>query len=513
MAEDDLEETFGPEGAKLFRELKVRECERRRVFAAFTKRVRGLPTVKRAEAWLRFVVEHRDHWGDEEALTHLTASGHSMTEAVRETREEWRAEEADALRRYEDSRANSREPNPNASGRAVASLQGIRRVRDLSRWELQNFWSFHDNQEFHIDAVMLRAVEICEIGGFDDWWDRVAKEETENAVRGGLEQIPASYWLFAMSRCRYAQQLMPIALERTLERVQLPNSNDASGPWRVFYGGDGKKAPLYATHNGLAANMAFAASALRADFGSVALGAARELVRNQMADGWWPPYDCLDIPSPDITARAVLALAAVKPVGYRNSVQRAASWLVGQQDEAGYWHDRGQPDAVYLTVLVLDALAAAGTTTTERKPSSLGRKRVLGPFKVALSFPGDMRPQVESLAHALRDRLPADSVFYDSFYKAELARPNLDQVLSGIYRHQSELVVVFVGESYQQREWCGLEWRAVRDIVKARQDESVMFVKVDDGPVDGLLSIDGYIDFRTTSAEELVAAVLTRMKR
>jgi hypothetical protein len=54
--------------------------------------------------------------------------------------------------------------------------------------------------------------------------------------------------------------------------------------------------------------------------------------------------------------------------------------------------------------------------------------------------------------------------------------------------------VVFLCAEYAQKEWCGLEWRAIRDIIKTKRDDQVMFVRFDDCPVDGFLSIDGYVD-------------------
>jgi hypothetical protein len=48
----------------------------------------------------------------------------------------------------------------------------------------------------------------------------------------------------------------------------------------------------------------------------------------------------------------------------------------------------------------------------------------------------------------------------------------------------------------QGREWCSIEFRAIRDIIKQKQHERVMFVRMDDGAVDGVFSIDGYVDAR-----------------
>src|SRR3546814_10706368 len=51
-------------------------------------------------------------------------------------------------------------------------------------------------------------------------------------------------------------------------------------------------------------------------------------------------------------------------------------------------------------------------------------------------------------------------IFYDYNYQAFLARPNLDKLLSKIYREQAKLIVVFLSEDYQRKPWPGLEFRS-----------------------------------------------------
>jgi hypothetical protein len=50
-------------------------------------------------------------------------------------------------------------------------------------------------------------------------------------------------------------------------------------------------------------------------------------------------------------------------------------------------------------------------------------------------------------------------VYYDEWYQAEMARPNMDSYLQSIYHDQSELIVPFLCEDYERKEWCGLECR------------------------------------------------------
>ena len=133
-------------------------------------------------------------------------------------------------------------------------------------------------------------------------------------------------------------------------------------------------------------------------------------------------------------------------------------------------------------------------------------------FKVALSFPGEKRDFVSKIAKSLSDRLGQNNVFYDKYYEPELARPNLDTVLQKVYHDNSDLVVVFLCQEYEQKEWCGLEWRAIRDLIKKRRDEDIMLMRFDGSEISGLYSIDGYIDLGERSPSEAVNLICRRLE-
>jgi hypothetical protein len=133
-------------------------------------------------------------------------------------------------------------------------------------------------------------------------------------------------------------------------------------------------------------------------------------------------------------------------------------------------------------------------------------------FHVALSFPGEHRAFVNDIADALAKKLTKGKVFYDKWYEAELARPNLDTYLQKIYGKESDLVVIFLCEAYEQKEWCHLEARAIRELIKQRRDDEVMFVRVDDGDVSGVFSGDGYIDANEREAAEVASLIRGRLK-
>lgn len=132
-------------------------------------------------------------------------------------------------------------------------------------------------------------------------------------------------------------------------------------------------------------------------------------------------------------------------------------------------------------------------------------------FDVALSFPGEIRGYIEPIVAEIEREIGPNSYFYDRNYVAQLARPSLDDLLQDIYRNRSKLVVVFLCEKYQEKEWCGIEFRAIKEIIMERQHEKVMYVKMDDGQVQGVFKTDGYIDGRAHSPAEMAGFIQERI--
>ncbi|MGC1377715.1 MAG: TIR domain-containing protein [Anaerolineales bacterium] len=132
-------------------------------------------------------------------------------------------------------------------------------------------------------------------------------------------------------------------------------------------------------------------------------------------------------------------------------------------------------------------------------------------FDVALSFPGEVRPFIEKIVEELEKNIGPNSYFYDNNYVSQLARPSLDTLLQDIYRKRSRLVVVFLCGGYQRKEWCGIEFRAIKEIIMERDDKKIMFVKMDDGIVDGVFKTDGYIDGRKYQPKDIARFIHERI--
>ena len=133
-------------------------------------------------------------------------------------------------------------------------------------------------------------------------------------------------------------------------------------------------------------------------------------------------------------------------------------------------------------------------------------------FKVAFSFPGELRDFVREVVARVKDGLTGESVFYDDDFVAQLARPNLDNLLQAVYLNNSDLFVVFLSADYERKMWCGVEWRAIRAVINNKADESVMLVRADDAAIPGIFPQDGYIDMSRFTPEQVAGFVLQRAR-
>ncbi|MFT6910588.1 MAG: hypothetical protein ACJAS1_007320, partial [Oleiphilaceae bacterium] len=133
-------------------------------------------------------------------------------------------------------------------------------------------------------------------------------------------------------------------------------------------------------------------------------------------------------------------------------------------------------------------------------------------FEIALSFPGEKRTYVENVVKNLLKTLYKEEVFYDNHFKSQISQPNADTILQNVYRHNSKLIVVFLCSEYAEKDWCGLECRAIRDIIKTQNSQKVMLIKFDQEEIEGFFSIDGHIDANTHTEDQVSKLILERLE-
>lgn len=132
-------------------------------------------------------------------------------------------------------------------------------------------------------------------------------------------------------------------------------------------------------------------------------------------------------------------------------------------------------------------------------------------FRIAFSFAGEKRAYVERVAALLAERFGEAAILYDKYLEAEFARARLGRYLPKLYHEESELVVVVVCGVYSHKEWCGLEWDAILDLLKQRREGEVLLSRFDYATVEGLYSDTGFIELDDKTPEQAAKLILERL--
>src|SRR5258707_844173 len=132
-------------------------------------------------------------------------------------------------------------------------------------------------------------------------------------------------------------------------------------------------------------------------------------------------------------------------------------------------------------------------------------------FRIAFSFDGEKRDFVEQVAAILAGRFSEDEILYDKYHEAEFARARLGRYLPKLYHDESDLVVAVICQDYSKKEWPGLEWDAVFDLLKQRKEAEVMLCRFDHATVEGLFSDAGYVELDHKTPWATAELVLERL--
>lgn len=132
-------------------------------------------------------------------------------------------------------------------------------------------------------------------------------------------------------------------------------------------------------------------------------------------------------------------------------------------------------------------------------------------FRVAFSFAGERRAFVADVAAILAGSFGEPAILYDKYHEAEFARRDLGIYLPDLYHDQSDLVVVVVCPDYDEKEWTGLEWVAIHDLLKQRKDGEVMLSRFDHATAKGIHSNAGWIDLDHKTPAQAATLILERL--
>ena len=132
-------------------------------------------------------------------------------------------------------------------------------------------------------------------------------------------------------------------------------------------------------------------------------------------------------------------------------------------------------------------------------------------FLIAFSFAGEKRDYVAQVAAILAKRFGELAILYDKYHEAEFARRNLGIYLPELYHKQSDLVVMVVCPDYNVKQWTGLEWAAIHDLLSKRNDDEVMLCRFGQAMVTGLYSTAGFIELDHKTPEQTASLILERL--
>ena len=134
-------------------------------------------------------------------------------------------------------------------------------------------------------------------------------------------------------------------------------------------------------------------------------------------------------------------------------------------------------------------------------------------FKIAFSFAGEKRDFVKRVADLLAQRFGEAAILYDKNHEAEFANPDLAFDLPTLYKNKADLIVVVFCPDYENKEWCGLEWRAIYSIIKEGGAKQIMLSRFDHTDGKGLYGLAGFVELDHKTPEEFAILILERLAR
>jgi hypothetical protein len=132
-------------------------------------------------------------------------------------------------------------------------------------------------------------------------------------------------------------------------------------------------------------------------------------------------------------------------------------------------------------------------------------------FRVAFSFAGEKRDFIAKVAAILAEQFGEDQILYDKYHEAEFSRRDLGIYLPDLYHDEADLVVAVVCPDYDKKEWTGLEWIAIHDLLKKRKDSEVMLCRFERAESRGLFSSAGFMELDRKTPEQTAKKILERL--
>ena len=132
-------------------------------------------------------------------------------------------------------------------------------------------------------------------------------------------------------------------------------------------------------------------------------------------------------------------------------------------------------------------------------------------FRIAFSFAGEQRDFVAATARILAGKFGEEQILYDKYHEAEFADADLAFNLPSLYKNGADLIVAVFCPDYDQKQWCGLEWRAIFSLIKENQSKKILLSRFELTDGKGLFGLGGFIDLDDKTPEQFATLILQRL--
>ena len=137
-------------------------------------------------------------------------------------------------------------------------------------------------------------------------------------------------------------------------------------------------------------------------------------------------------------------------------------------------------------------------------------------FAIALSFPGERREYVEQVAKALLPAFGGEKgkarIFYDDWHEGLIIGYASNRKLQKIYATDSDLIVPFYCQDYLDKKWCGVELRAIEQLIIDQEFDRVLPFRFDGVEIPSSFRTDVFLDVSKRSAEDIARLILDRYR-
>jgi hypothetical protein len=137
-------------------------------------------------------------------------------------------------------------------------------------------------------------------------------------------------------------------------------------------------------------------------------------------------------------------------------------------------------------------------------------------FAIALSFPGERREYVEQVANALLSAFGGEQgklrIFYDDWHESKIIGYASNRKLQDIYATDSDLIVPFYCQDYRKKKWCGVELRAIEQLLFDEDYDRVLPFRFDHVEIPGSFRTDIFPIVSDRPAEDVARLILDRYR-